>query len=175
MKYTDTKVVGAKILTHDKYNIDNRGMFVEGGKIEGCNFVQINHSVSFPKVLRGLHYQVGDSAQGKLCWVTKGMVYDVFVDLRKDSETFGKWDSCLLSEEFGNKVWVPAGCAHGFMVVGESPAEFNYLVDKPYNPEAERTLIWNDTDLNIMWPDNDILVISEKDKKGISFKDCEKF
>ena len=171
MNTITTKIDGVYIF-EPTIHTDNRGCFYEGGKVEK-EFVQLNHSISYPKVLRGLHYQVGKSAQSKLCWVSSGIVFDVFVDLRVDSKTYGQWDSYWLTGF--NKIFIPAGCAHGFLNGGTETAHFNYLVDNKYDPTSERTLLWNDTDLNIEWPITTDLKISDKDLKGLSFKDCEKY
>ena len=113
-------------------------------------FVQDNHSKSGKGVLRGLHYQT-QHAQGKLVRVTHGSVFDVVVDIRKDSSTFGQWFGHELSDENKKQMWIPAGLAHGFLVTSES-AEFLYKTTDYYYPEYERSLLWNDTDIGIEWP-----------------------
>nr|AAG09525.1 dTDP-6-deoxy-D-glucose-3,5-epimerase [Salmonella enterica] len=137
---------------------DERGFFMEsfnqkvfeeavGPKIE---FVQDNHSKSTKGVLRGLHYQVEPYAQGKLVRCIAGEVFDVAVDIRKDSETFGKWVGVNLSSENKRQLWIPEGFAHGFLVLSEE-AEFVYKTSNYYSAEHERGIIWNDTDINITW------------------------
>lgn len=170
----ETKVKGAYIIKPKVYE-DERGSFCETwnqkefNKIAGVDtkFIQMNKSISKQNVLRGLHYQI-ENAQTKLVWVGSGIVLDVFVDLRKDSETYGQWDSATLTND-GSLVYIPKGCAHGFHVKTES-ATFQYLVDDYRYPEYERTLMWNDPDLSINWNTN-YPILSEKDKQGHLFKD----
>ncbi|MEX9871336.1 dTDP-4-dehydrorhamnose 3,5-epimerase [Providencia huaxiensis] len=131
------------------------------------NFVQDNHSKSTKGVLRGLHYQEEPHAQGKLVRCIVGEVFDVAVDIRKNSPTFGKWVGINLSAENKRQLWIPEGFAHGFYVLTES-AEFMYKTTRYYNPQSEICVKWNDPTLNINWPINNIL-ISEKDKLGIDF------
>jgi dTDP-4-dehydrorhamnose 3,5-epimerase len=133
----------------------------------------MNTSISRKNVLRGLHYQANYNAQAKLVWVGYGKVRDVFVDLREDSPTYGKWDWVELTSN-GNRLFIPKGCAHGFLSLEEG-TEFNYLCSNPWNKEAERTLIWNDPDVNINWEIVEDPIISPKDLDGISFKYCEKY
>jgi dTDP-4-dehydrorhamnose 3,5-epimerase len=114
------------------------------------NFVQDNHSKSAKGVLRGMHYQV-QHAQGKLVRVTQGAVFDVAVDIRKGSPTFGKWFGLELSAENNKQMWIPAGLAHGFLVTSES-AEFLYKTTDYYHPEFERSILWNDPSIGIAWP-----------------------
>ncbi len=139
------------------------------------NFVQDNHSGSQKGILRGLHYQICHP-QGKLVRVIAGEVYDVVVDLRRSSPTFGKWIGTLLSAENKRMLWVPVGFAHGFYVVSEW-AEFTYKVTDFYAPECERTLMWNDPELAIVWPlvQGQPPILSAKDAQGISFKDAQLF
>lgn len=178
----DTRIDGAYLIRPKLFK-DNRGYFFEGWnkktfKEIGINheFVQDNSSSSTKWVLRGLHYQAGDSAQGKLVWVTSGTVFDVFVDLRKNSPTFGQWDGYTLSTHQHDRLWIPPGCAHGFIVISNT-ADFQYKCTNYYNPQADRTLIWNDPTLNILWPvPRDIQPgVSEKDKNGKPFNQCEKY
>jgi len=160
---------------------DDRGFFYEsfnkkafentiGHKID---FVQDNHSRSAKNVLRGLHYQI-QHPQGKLVRVVKGSVFDVAVDIRKASPSFGKWVGIELSAENKKQFWVPAGFAHGFLVLSDT-AEFLYKTTDYYFPEHERCIIWNDTDLNIHWPFEVSPVLSSKDEQGVLFKDAETF
>lgn len=158
---------------------DERGFFLEAYsekifKDNGitANFVQDNHSLSLKKgVLRGLHFQKPPYTQAKLVRVTHGKVYDVIVDLRKNSETFGKWEGFELSADNFEILYVPKGFAHGFITI-EDNTEFQYKCDEYYNKESEGGIIWNDPDLNINWPvENPIL--SDKDKLLPKFKDLE--
>ena len=143
---------------------DERGFFVERFqkdrfKAHGLpfEFVQDNLSRSAPGVLRGLHYQT-DPGQGKLVGCTHGRIWDVAVDIRKDSPTFGKSFGVELSALNGKLLWVPAGFAHGFCVLGDEPADVMYKVDAPYNPSSEGGIRWDDRDLAIDWPINNPLV-----------------
>lgn len=140
------------------------------------DFVQDNHSRSAKHVLRGLHYQSGDTAQGKLVWVTSGTVFDVLVDLRKSSPTFGVWDGYVLNTETHDRLWVPAGCAHGFLVLSDV-ADFHYKVSAPYRPDKECALRWNDKTLGIDWPIAIGLepLVSPKDAIAATFQECVKF
>ncbi len=182
MKKLPTQIHDAWLLKPKVFG-DARGFFLESWNREtfrdiglDLEFVQDNHSRSAKGVLRGLHYQVGDAAQGKLVWVTSGTVFDVIVDLRQSSPTFGVWDGYLLSTETHERLYVPPGCAHGFMVLSDT-CDFFYKVTMPYNPKAERALRWNDPDLAIGWPLAIGIepILSEKDKTAPSFNDGEKF
>ncbi len=157
---------------------DSRGYFMETYNYEdfkaaglGQIFVQDNQSMSKKGVLRGLHFQK-NHPQGKLVRVLKGKVYDVAVDIRPDSKTYGKWYGEILSNENKKELYIPAGFAHGFLVLSEE-AEFAYKCTDFYHPEDESGIIWNDPDLNIKWPiDKDMeLTISEKDIRQQKF--CE--
>lgn len=158
---------------------DERGYFYESYNQKrffdaGINaaFVQDNISKSQKGTIRGLHYQIGDYAQGKLCSVIYGTVLDVAVDIRFGSPTFGKYFSCRLSEENKHQLWIPPGFAHGFSVLSDT-AIFSYKCTKHYNKNYERVILYNDTDLNIDWKiDNPI--ISEKDFKAKKFSEIEK-
>ena len=177
-----TKIEGAWLLQPKVFQ-DERGFFFESwnpahlrkaGLIE--DFVQDNFSRSFRNVLRGLHYQSGKAAQGKLVWVSNGSVFDVIVDLRSNSPTYGVCDWLELNAQNQEMLWVPPGCAHGFLVTGES-ADFHYKCTKPYQPEAERALSWNDPTLNIPWPlqEDSAPILSSKDASAPLFQNCEKF
>ena len=131
-----------------------------------CEFVQDNHSKSTKGVLRGLHYQI-QQAQGKLVRVVQGRVFDVAVDLRR-SPNFGKWVGAELNETNKHQLWVPAGFAHGFIVLSET-AEFLYKTTDYYAPEHERCILWNDPDLNIRWPIDFVPQLSQKDLQGQRF------
>ena len=152
----------------------NRASFAEIGL--DLDFVQDNHSRSKEHVLRGLHYQIGQDAQTKLVWVAAGAVFDVLVDLRESSPTFGQWDGYTLTADNHERLWVPAGCAHGFMVLSDS-ADFLYKCSTPYAPAAERTLRWDDVTLAIQWPlpDGVSPYVSVKDAEGTRFANCEKY
>jgi len=158
---------------------DERGFFFESynerqwQEKTGLNlrFVQHNHSRSARNVLRGLHYQIRQP-QGKLVRVIRGEVYDVAVDLRRNSATFGRWVGAHLSEENKRLFWVPPGFAHGFLVLSET-ADFLYLATDFYAPEHERTVAWDDPDLNISWPLQAPPLLSDKDRRASRFRDAE--
>lgn len=182
MEKIATKIHGAYLLKPKVFG-DARGFFLESWNREtfrtlgiDADFVQDNHSRSAKHVLRGLHYQAGDAAQGKIVWVTSGTVFDVLVDLRKSSPTFGVWDGYMLTSDAHERLWVPPGCAHGFLVVSEM-ADFHYKVSAPYAPLAERSLLWNDRELGIAWPMEAGIVplVSPKDALASSFAECEKY
>ncbi len=138
---------------------------------QSVNFVQDNHSRSVKGTLRGLHYQLSPFAQAKLVRVTQGEVFDVAVDIRKNSPNFGKWVGTFISAENKRQLWVPAGFAHGFLVTSDW-AEFQYKCNDFYAPDHEQTILWNDPDLAINWPleADQILNISPKDSQGFRFK-----
>lgn len=160
---------------------DERGFFFESfnarafGEATGLNpnFVQDNHSRSQRGVLRGLHYQV-EQAQGKLVRVTAGEVYDVAVDLRRQSPTFGQWVGAHLSAENNRQMWVPEGFAHGFLVLSEF-AEFLYKTTDYYAPAFERCIRWDDPKLAIAWPLQGEPRLSAKDQQGLSFDEADVF
>ena len=155
---------------------DNRGYFMVSynqkniNKLVGnVNFVQDNESESSLGVLRGLHFQKPPYAQAKLVRCLKGSVLDVVLDLRKDSKTYGKFETILLTEENKKQLFIPKGFAHGFVVLSEI-AIFSYKVDNYYNPESESGVLWNDLDLNIDWKINKKeIIVSEKDKSLPTF------
>jgi dTDP-4-dehydrorhamnose 3,5-epimerase len=182
MKKLPTKIHDAWLLKPKVFG-DARGFFLESWNREmfrdlglDLDFVQDNHSRSSKGVLRGLHYQIGDAAQAKLVWVTSGAVFDVIVDLRQSSPTFGAWDGYVLNAETHDRLYVPPGCAHGFLVLSDS-CDFHYKVTTPYNPQAERGLRWNDSDLAVEWPlaIGAEPLLSNKDKNAPSFAECEKY
>lgn len=166
------------VIIKPKVHGDERGFFLETfqadryAKLAGISlpFVQDNYSRSSKGVLRGLHFQKS-KPQGKLVRVVKGEVYDVAVDIRQSSATYGQWESVILSEENKTQFWVPPGFAHGFVVLSEI-ADFEYKCTNFYDPSDERSLLWNDPHLNIPWPiENPKL--SEKDANASLFSDLE--
>lgn len=160
---------------------DGRGFFFESFNQRAFNqavgqevqFVQDNHSRSARGVLRGLHYQLL-RPQGKLVRVVRGAVFDVAVDIRRSSPTFGRWTGAMLTEDNCRQMWIPPGFAHGFLVISES-ADFLYKTTDYYAPEHERCIIWNDAELAIEWPVPMVLQLSAKDAKGCSFAAAEKY
>ena len=177
MKFDTTYIDGLILVTPDIFP-DERGYFFESfnkkkffeGGIEQ-NFVQDNISKSVLGTVRGLHYQVGEFAQGKLCSVVSGKVLDVAVDIRFGSPTFGKHFSVELNEETKKQLWIPPGFAHGFSVLSEV-AVFSYKCTSFYNKESERGIKFNDRDLNIDWKISSPIV-SQKDLQLISFKEIK--
>ena len=155
---------------------DDRGFFYESfnqNKFEAAlgykiNFVQDNHSKSLKGVLRGLHYQLPPKAQGKLVRVIQGEVFDVVVDLRKSSPTFGQWVGEIISADNKKQIWIPEGFAHGFVTLSDT-AEFLYKTTDFYSKEHERAICWNDETIGIQWPIKDIS-LSAKDETAQSFK-----
>ena len=180
MKKYSTGIPGVLIFEPPVHG-DHRGFFMETWRkewfagIEGSNeFVQDNHSKSIQGTLRGLHYQTRHT-QGKYIRVVKGEIYDVVVDLRKSSRTFGKWVGEMLSAENKKSLWVPPGFAHGFYVVSEE-AEITYKCTDYYAAEHERTLLWSDPQVGITWPlIEKKVVLSDKDRAGSNLIDCETF
>lgn len=160
---------------------DDRGFFYESfnqrrfQELAGLQseFVQDNHSRSAKNVLRGLHYQIRQP-QGKLVRVVAGEVFDVAVDMRRASKTFGKWTGVVLSAENKRQMWIPEGYAHGFLVLSES-AEFLYKTTDYYAPEYERAVRWNDPDIGIAWPLQGAPLLSAKDKAALSLSEAETF
>ncbi|MDR1935923.1 MAG: dTDP-4-dehydrorhamnose 3,5-epimerase, partial [Candidatus Accumulibacter sp.] len=135
-------------------------------------FVQDNHSRSARNVLRGLHYQLPPKAQGKLVRVVLGEVFDVAVDIRRNSPTFGQWAGARLSADNRRQLWIPPGLAHGFLVLSEY-AEFLYKTTDYYAPQLERCIRWNDPSLAIDWPLDGVPVLSAKDRAGVALADAE--
>lgn len=180
MKVIPTAVEGALILEPRVFG-DGRGFFMESWNRRtfadlglDIDFVQDNHSRSGHGVLRGLHYQL-KQPQGKLVRVTSGTVFDVAVDLRRVSPTFGRWAGVILSEENRRMFWVPPGFAHGFLVLSES-ADFLYKASDYYAPEQECSILWNDPDLAIAWPLAELAgqpQLAAKDASGTRFADAE--
>lgn len=180
MKVIPTEIPDVLIIEPQVYG-DDRGFFLESFNQKdfrektGVNttFVQDNHSMSLKNVLRGLHYQI-PNPQGKLVRVVSGSVFDVAVDARKSSPTFGQWVGCILSAENKRIFWVPEGFAHGFLVLSER-AEFLYKTTNYYYPQYEKTIAWNDADLGIDWPLDTPPILSPKDQAGQPFKSVEVF
>ncbi len=177
--FNKTNIDGLYIIESKVFG-DNRGYFMETYNKEqfaeaGFNvtFVQDNESKSSKGVLRGLHFQRKHS-QGKLVRVTKGEVFDVAVDLRTGSKTYGQWECVILSEENKKQFYIPKGFAHGFLVLSDE-AVFNYKCTDFYAPEYDGGVMWNDSDINIEWPLDGIenLLLSEKDKKHPNLKDLD--
>ena len=159
---------------------DERGFFFESFNQKAFNeltgldvqFVQDNHSRSAKNVLRGLHYQLPPKAQGKLVRVVVGEVFDVAVDIRKDSPTFGKWVGEVLSADNKRQLWIPPGFAHGFLVLSEA-AEFLYKTTDYYAPELERSIAWDDPEVAVCWPMSGLPVVSAKDRAGSPLRHSE--
>ena len=183
MKIIDTTIPEVKIIEPQVFG-DERGFFMETWQQKKFEelvtgkptpFVQDNHSKSSKGILRGLHYQT-ENTQGKLVRVVSGEVFDVAVDMRKDSETFGKWVGVYLSAENKRQLWVPAGFAHGFYVTSES-AEFVYKCTDYYHPESEVSVNYNDPTIGIEWPlvNGEAPSLSSKDENGTAFVDAPTF
>lgn len=175
--FNKSKIKDVYIIDAKTYG-DNRGYFMETYKEEdfqeaGLNyrFVQDNQSSSKKGVLRGLHFQKM-FPQAKLVRVLSGEVFDVAVDLRKDSETYGRWVGVLLSGENHRQFMIPRGFAHGFVVISDY-AEFVYKCDEKYHPEDEGGIAWNDPDVSIEWPEVGEIILSEKDKKNPTLAECK--
>lgn len=180
MKVLPTAIADVLIVEPTVFG-DERGFFYESfnarrfAELSGvrAEFVQDNHSKSARKVLRGLHYQI-IQPQGKLVRVSAGAVFDVAVDLRKSSPTFGHWVGVELSAENKRQLWVPPGFGHGFVVTSES-AEFLYKTTDYYAPEHERAILWNDPAIGIAWPLDGAPTLSGKDKQGSLLAEAEVF
>ena len=179
MKVQPTKIPDVLIIEPAVFG-DERGFFMESFNARemrrigiDAEFVQDNHSRSQRNVLRGLHYQIS-RPQGKLVRVVSGAVFDVAVDMRRDSPTFGKWACVELSAENKRLFWLPPGLAHGFFVLSEF-ADFVYKATDYYAPQFERTVLWNDSDLGIVWPLTGEPILSGKDATGKAFRESEVF
>jgi dTDP-4-dehydrorhamnose 3,5-epimerase len=161
---------------------DTRGIFFESFRLDRfraivssqVDFVQDNHSHSIRNVLRGLHYQLDPKAQGKLVRVVRGSVFDVAVDIRRSSETFGEWFGVELSEDNFKQLWVPPGFAHGFLALTD-PADLLYKVTDYYSPEHDRSIRWDDPDIGIEWPIDGEPVLSDKDASAPYLAEAEVF
>ncbi len=181
MKVTPTAIPDVLIIEPKVFG-DERGFFLESFNQKAfneatgldVNFVQDNHSRSAQGVLRGLHYQV-QKPQGKLVRVVRGAVFDVAVDIRKSSPTFGQWVGEVLSAENHKQLWVPPGFAHGFLVMSDS-ADFLYKTTDYYAPQHERCIAWDDPDVGIQWPEVGMQPqLSTKDRGGACLRDAEIF
>ncbi len=179
MKSTPTSLPGVLVLEPRVFT-DDRGFFLESynEKIFADleireRFVQDNHSFSKRNVVRGLHYQAA-RPQGKLVRAVTGEIFDVAVDLRRSSSTFGQWYGEILSAENKRMLWIPAGFAHGFSVLSQD-AQVLYKATGFYHPESERTIVWNDSQLGIDWRFKGQPIVSAKDQLGVSFRDAETF
>ena len=178
MKIIDTKIKDVKIIEPAIFG-DERGFFMETWQQKKFDeqvcpqvFVQDNHSQSEHGVLRGLHYQVGNDAQGKLVRCVEGEVFDVAVDIRRSSPTFGEWVGVILSAENKKQLWIPAGFAHGFLTISES-AQFLYKTTNYYSPKAERCILWDDKHIGVEWPQVKKIKLSDKDLKGFNLNSAE--
>lgn len=174
MQVITTAITGALIIQPDVFQ-DERGFFLETFQAEryralagiDFNFVQDNHSRSGKNVLRGLHFQ-RTKPQGKLVRVVRGTVFDVAVDLRRDSPSYGQWQGAILSGENKHQFWLPPGLAHGFVVLSDS-ADFEYKCTDYYDPNDEGCIAWNDPELAIEWPEGIEPILSLKDQQGLLF------
>lgn len=181
MHFLTTILPNVVIFTPKKHE-DARGFFFESfnrqdfEKATGVipEFVQDNHVLSKKGVLRGLHYQLPPFAQGKLVRVTSGAIFDVAVDLRRNSPAFGKWTGEILSAENGRQMWIPEGFAHGYLALTDN-TECLYKVTAFYAPEAECTIAWNDPTIEIGWPEGISPILSEKDQQGRLLSESEVF
>jgi dTDP-4-dehydrorhamnose 3,5-epimerase len=173
MHFIETSLPGI-LLIEAKVFGDARGFFLESFRRDVFEeagippLVQDNHSRSVRNTLRGLHFQ-HPHGQGKLIRVTSGAVFDVLVDVRRGSPTFGKWEGHELNEDNKRQLWVPPGFAHGFCVLSDT-ADFLYKCSDYYHPETEHTLLWNDPEVGVQWPVTEP-ILSEKDKGGVRFRD----
>ena len=182
MKAIPTRLAEVMVIAPKVFG-DARGFFFESFNQQAFDavtgntleFVQDNHSRSSKGVLRGLHYQLPPHAQGKLVRVTRGVVWDVAVDIRQGSPTFGQWVGETLSEDNQLQLWIPPGFAHGFVVLSDS-ADFLYKTTNYYAPQSDRGVLWNDADIGIQWPDLGMdFVLSDKDQKQPLLRDAEVF
>jgi len=179
MNATELAIPGVFVLEPKVFG-DERGFFFESFNANvfeqltgrSTDFVQDNHSRSSRGVLRGLHFQLAPRAQAKLVRVVQGEIFDVAVDVRPESKTFGQWVSQTLSAKNKKQLWIPEGFAHGFLTMSET-AEVLYKTNGLYAPEFERCVLWNDASIGIDWPMTSGLVISEKDRAGQALSECQ--
>ena len=175
-KIPDVLVIEPRVFGDDRgffFESFNEHQFLAVTGLKNIKFVQDNHSKSVMNVLRGLHYQI-ENPQGKLVRVTHGEVYDVAVDMRKSSPTFGQWVGEYLSADNKRQMWVPAGFAHGFLVLSES-AEFLYKTTDFYAPQYECCVKWDDPAIGIQWPLQGNPILSGKDQQGLNLQTAKKF
>ena len=183
LKTNKNNLLDGVILIKPRIFYDQRGFFYESWNSVNFNeniaitdFCQDNHSRSSKGVLRGIHYQLNPFAQGKLIRCTKGAIYDVAIDLRKNSPTYKEWASIELNEINKFLLWIPEGFGHGFLTLSNF-AELQYKVTKRWEKKSEKSIVWNDPDLKINWPfdqiNDDELIISEKDSNGLTIKQAE--
>ncbi|WP_417466293.1 dTDP-4-dehydrorhamnose 3,5-epimerase [Kordiimonas sp.] len=185
MNIIETKIPELLILEPRVFE-DDRGWFMESFNqkvfvdllnergFEAPHFVQDNHSSSEKGVLRGLHYQLNPFSQAKLVRVVQGRAWDVAVDIRQNSSTFGQWVGVELTATNHRQFWIPAGFAHGFIAL-ENNTQFLYKTTNHYHKKSERTILWNDNSLNIDWPVEDLeLNLTHKDKEGLTFEQAKK-
>lgn len=180
MKILKTNILDVLIIEPRVFG-DDRGFFMESFNQKAfeeqtgvkTQFVQDNHSRSAKNVLRGLHYQI-EQTQGKLVRVVTGEIFDVAVDIRKSSPTFGQWTGCLLSAENKRQIWVPEGFAHGFVVLSDT-ADFLYKTTDYYAPQYERAILWNDPEVGIDWQISEKPLLSAKDKAAQPLSQAEVF
>ena len=181
MEVQETILAGVKLLKPRVFE-DERGFFYESFNLRkfeaavgrSVDFVQDNHSRSARGVLRGLHYQVVPAAQAKLVRVVLGEVFDVAVDIRRSSPTFGRWVGARLSADNKQQLWIPEGFAHGFLTLSEV-AELEYKVSDFYDASADRSIAWNDSDIGVDWPDAGEILLSEKDQRAQALVSAEVF
>ena len=184
LKTNKNNILDAVLLLSPKVFSDSRGFFYESWnsiffneEVGLTDFCQDNHSYSSKGVIRGIHYQINPSAQGKLIRCTRGNIYDVAVDLRKDSPTFKEWVGIELNEKNKYLLWIPEGFGHGFLTLSRV-ADVQYKVTKKWDKDREKSILWNDPDLNIDWPLDKLIhdkpLISKKDSNGLTIKQAEK-
>jgi dTDP-4-dehydrorhamnose 3,5-epimerase len=181
MKITETAIPEVRIIEPVVFG-DDRGFFFESFHLKAfrqaigkpVEFVQDNHSRSVRHVLRGLHYQLPPFAQAKLVRVVQGKVFDVVVDIRRKSPTFGKWTGTILSADNKRQLWIPEGFAHGYITLSDT-AECLYKTTNYYVPDSERCIIWNDPDLSIDWKNITTPLLSARDALGTPFREAEYF
>ena len=185
LKNSQQKIIEGPLEIIPQIFNDNRGYFLETWNARnfknyvnsGISFVQDNQSLSKKGTLRGLHYQLNPMSQGKLVRVTKGKVFDVVIDLRKNSKTFSSWTSLILNCEYKNQLWIPEGFAHGFLTLSEE-AIVEYKVTNLWEKELDRTILWNDSSISIDWPlkDNNINEpnLSQRDANGLTLESVMK-
>jgi dTDP-4-dehydrorhamnose 3,5-epimerase len=176
LKIPDVMMIEPKVFSDDRgffFESFNQDLFEKAINRE-VNFVQDNHSRSSRGALRGLHFQLPPRAQGKLVRVIQGEVFDVAVDLRKSSPTFGQWVGFTLSDNNKTQLWIPEGFAHGFLTLSDT-AEFLYKTTEFYSPDDERSILWNDPILKIEWPETNDLIFKSKDSEAPHFDRNERY